>query len=158
MSSLFREFLIWRVHSYNRESLSTQLIHINVGRNYIHITLHMFPVHKDKRLYAHSYSAKLSFITKKGCPYPYYILTCAISQTIPEWGSEAYEGQNCANNIFLTIIGHCLRQFSGPLYCRSNLNNHVGGPPCSCHETSTLNPCEIPRQNRPLGRNMAIWD
>lgn len=54
MSSLFREFLIWIVHPYNRESLSPRLIYINVGKNYIHITVGAFPVRKEKWLYAHT--------------------------------------------------------------------------------------------------------
>lgn len=35
--------------------------------------------------------------------------------------------QHCANNNrFLTIMGHCFSPFSGPVYCRGNLNNHIG--------------------------------
>lgn len=51
------------------------------------ITVDAFPVPKDKWLYAHTYSAKISFITEKGAHIHTadweQFLACAISQTIP---------------------------------------------------------------------------
>ena len=113
-------------------------------KNYTRITVGAFPIPKDKWLYAHTYSAKISFITEKGAHIHTadweQFLACAISPKPYLDEVQKSSDQHCANNRFLTIMGHCFSPFSGAVYYRGNLNNHIGSPSFSCPKMSILIP------------------